>query len=106
MISGWALRIVLMLLPLILFLLWLHYLRRRRAAGADETALAAARRQLRLSLMGLALLVVTVITYLAFTSGEDVDQDYVPAHMEDGKLVPPSFKPRPETTPETPSSNP
>lgn len=92
--SGTLIRLFLVLLPVVLYLLWLRYSGKRRSAldNADEVALAAAQRELSWGVGFVAVLMVATFAYLAFSGGEDPASRYIPPHMEDGKVVPGHFE--------------
>lgn len=96
--AGAILRILLILLPFILYFLWLRYTKKRAEAAKDAAAgegvIAEAQTQL---VQGLGLLVAIMAAsfiYMALSSGEDPGKEYIPPHMEDGKLVPGTFRPQ------------
>lgn len=92
--SGVLIRVLLVLLPVLLYLLWLRYRQRRQTAldGEDEAALAAAQRELSWGVGFVVVLLVSGFAYLAFTGGEDPNSRYVPPRVEDGEVVPGHFE--------------
>ena len=73
--------------PFLLYILWRWLVTRAGGTVARIPWLA-------LTLAGVVLAGLTFIG-LVLTSGNDPDSVYVPAHMEDGTLVPGHFDPRP-----------
>ncbi|RMF11241.1 MAG: hypothetical protein D6763_03630 [Alphaproteobacteria bacterium] len=92
--TGWVLRALLLLLPLILYLLWRRHVRRKAAAteAGDQTTLDALQSQFLWIVLALVVGFGVVAGILAFSSGEDPSKTYVPPHMKDGKLVPGEFR--------------
>ena len=92
--SAAVLRIILLLLPLVLYLMWRRHVRKRTEAHAegDEDTLDQLQTQFMWIVIGLVALFAAVAVSLAFTSGSEPGKVYVPPHMEDGKLVPGEFK--------------
>ncbi len=92
------LRILLVLLPIILLVVWVRWRSKVNKGGEiPESEIKSLRRTL-------AVLVVTIIGVgiglkLSDESG-DVDGVYVPARVEDGKLIPGYFKPQEEDSDE------
>lgn len=97
--SAIVLRVLLFLLPFVLFWLLIKFVRgrRRTAAGASDPATLAAdeAREERRAWVFIASLVVIiggVLTALLLTSrGGDRDQIYIPPRVEDGRVVPGRF---------------
>ena len=98
--SAILLRVLLFLLPFVLFWLLIKFVRGRRrttAAGASDPATLAAdeAREERRAWVFIASLVVIiggVLTALLLTSrGGDRDQIYIPPRVEDGRVVPGRF---------------
>lgn len=93
--SGLMVRIILILLPILLYVLWLRYRRRRGAALAagNEAELAAAQTELAWAVGFLVVLMIIGFSYLAFSSGEDPRAQYVPPRVdESGRVVPGEFQ--------------
>lgn len=92
--SGVLIRVLLVLLPVILYFLWLRYRRRRQTAldAVDEAALSAAQRELSWGVGFIAVLLISTFAYLAFSSGEDPSSRYIPPRVENGKVVPGHFE--------------
>ncbi len=77
--------------PFVLYGFYFLLVRRRaRADGTLEPSLAEAP-WMWLMIAGFALLVVSM-TVFAVTDGSDIGGTYVPARLEDGKLVPGEIK--------------
>lgn len=97
--SAILLRVLLFLLPFVLFWLLIKFVRgrRRTTAGASDPATLAAdeAREERRAWVFIASLVVIiggVLTALLLTSrGGDRDQIYIPPRVEDGRVVPGRF---------------
>lgn len=92
--SGIVIRILVVLAPVVIYLLWLRYRRRRQTAldDADDASLAAAQRELAWGIAFVAVLMISAFGYLAFSSGEEPGSRYIPPHVEDGKVVPGHFE--------------
>lgn len=93
--SGTVVRIVLILLPLLLYFLWLRYRRRRQSAltKGNEAELAAAQTELAWAVGFLVILMIIGFSYLAFSTGEDPRARYIPPHMdESGRVLPGQFE--------------
>jgi hypothetical protein len=94
--AGAVLRILLILLPFILYFLWLRYTKKKAEAARDATTseevVVEAQNQLVQGLAFLLAIMAAVFIYMALTSGEDPDKEYIPPHMENGKLVPGTFR--------------
>ncbi len=81
------------LLPLIIYLLWLYFVRRRARKKGDLLP------QFRDGsifwlLMSSLLIAVLCFLFLAFSVDRDVNKgSYQPPHMEDKKLIPAQVKP-------------
>lgn len=70
-------------LPFVSYLLWLRFERWREGLPPEKRPLPW------VPLVAIALmLVITVTLGLAFFGGEPAGGRYIPAHMQDGKLVP------------------
>ena len=97
--SAILLRVLLFLLPFVLFWLLIKFVRgrRRTTAGTSDPATLAAdeAREERRAWVFIASLVVIiggVLTALLLTSrGGDRDQIYIPPRVEDGRVVPGRF---------------
>jgi len=96
--TGVLLRILIILSPVILYILWLRYTKQKRFAEetGSEAALESAQRQLAWAVGTLVVLLGATFAVLAFTSGDDPATEYVPARVEDGRLIPGGFRPREE----------
>lgn len=92
--SAVILRIVLFLLPLILYLVWRRQARRRAEAAAegDQATLDSLQNQFLWIVAGFALVFGAVAVTLALTDGAEPGKEYVPPRMEDGKVVPGEFR--------------
>ena len=73
-----------LLLPFVLYYLWMFIERRRKAAGGWE---ARDTPWLWLAMTGLVLLIVSLLATGLFV-GEEPGGTYVPPHVEGGKVVP------------------
>jgi hypothetical protein len=73
-----------LLLPFVLYFLWVAIERRRKAAGGWE---ARDTPWIWLSMTGLVLLIVSLLGAGLFI-GSEPGGTYVPPHVEDGKVVP------------------
>ena len=97
--SAIVLRVLLFLLPFVLFWLLIKFVRGRRrttAGPSDPATLAAeeAREERRawVFIASLVLIIGGVLTALLLTSrGGDRDQIYIPPRVEDGEVVPGRF---------------
>ena len=97
--SAILLRVLLFLLPFVLFWLLIKFVRGRRrttAAASDPATLAAdeAREERRawVFIASLVVIIGGVLTALLLTSrGGDRDQIYIPPRVEDGRVVPGRF---------------
>jgi len=89
-----VLRIILFLLPLVLYLMWRRHAQHRAEAQAegDQETLDQLQTQFMWVVIGLVALFGAIAVSLAFTSGSEPGKVYVPPHMEDGKVVPGTFK--------------
>lgn len=76
--------LVLLLLPIILYLIW-----RRFSRGEDERA-----GPLDYGLLGLSVAILVGLGALALTQGGDPGDEYVPARVIDGKVVPGTMAPK------------
>lgn len=92
---GAAVRVILILLPFVLYFLWLRYTKKRAEAASDSAAeIAAAQGQFVQALGLLVAFMAALFIYLALSSGEDPQKKYVPPHVENGKVVPGEFRDR------------
>ena len=73
-----------LLLPFVLYYLWMFIERRRKAAGGWE---ARDTPWLWLAMTGLVLLIVSLLA-TGLLVGEEPGGTYVPPHVEGGKVVP------------------
>ena len=97
--SAILLRVLLFLLPFVLFWLLIKFVRgrRRTTAGASDPATLAAdeareERRAWVFIASLVLIIGGVLTALLLTSrGGDRDQIYIPPRVEDGRVVPGRF---------------
>lgn len=91
-----VLRILLVLLPIILFFVWRQYAQAKiKARETDDTeALDALQTRFMWVAFGLVAVFAVLAGTLAMTSGEDTSGVYVPPRMEDGQLVPGHFEER------------
>ncbi len=81
------------LLPLILYLLWLYFVR-RRARKNGETLPSFRDGSIFWLLMSSLLIAVLCFLVLAFSVDRDVNKgSYQPPQMEGGKLIPSQVKP-------------
>lgn len=76
--------LVLLLLPIILYLIW-----RRFRRGEDERA-----GPLDYGLLGLAVVILGGLAVLALTQGGEPGDEYLPARVIDGKVVPGTIAPK------------
>lgn len=104
--AGAILRILLILLPFILYFLWLRYTKKKAQAAKDASAsqevVAEAQNQLVQGLGLLAAIMAAIFIYMALSSGDKPGKEYVPPHTENGKLVPGYFRdaePAPDAAP-------
>lgn len=95
MIMAILFRILLVLIPIVAVIFWLRW---RASENLDEEERELELRRLRMVLVALVLALFGV--GLGFRTMDDstgdVDQVYVPARVEDGKVVPGRFVPRDE----------
>ncbi|RIK92585.1 MAG: hypothetical protein DCC73_12480 [Proteobacteria bacterium] len=97
---GAAVRVILILLPFVIYFLWLRYTKKRAKAAGDSAAeVEAAQGQFVQALGLLVAFMAALFIYLALSSGEDPQKTYVPPHMENGKVVPGEFRDRDTATP-------
>ncbi|MCK0068564.1 hypothetical protein [Kordiimonas laminariae] len=84
-------RILLLILPVVLVLLWVRW---RIKKNSEEGLSDKDAKQLRIGLISVIIGLVVAGIGLRFTDDSgDVDKVYVPAYMENGKLVPGGFLP-------------
>jgi len=89
--SAVLVRLLLFLLPFLLFALWIWVMKRTRF-GREEIGARAAR---RITLAGLGLIAATVAGFVVFaltSEREHVGQEYFPPKMVDGEIRPGEFK--------------
>jgi len=84
------LRILLVLLPIVLLVVWLRW-RSKVNRGGDIPE--AEVKSLRQTLIVLLITLFGVGVGLKLTGSNDIDGIYVPARVVDGKLIPGYFKP-------------
>jgi hypothetical protein len=83
------------LLPLVGYMAWIWYRTwYAEKHGGDAPKFEKGRWPLLLFLG--AAFSLSILAFTAFTTGGDPDDVYVPAHMEDGKLVPGRMEKRPD----------
>jgi len=83
--------IVPLLLPFIMYFLWMWVLRHQAGATGTE-APSINSRGLFWSLISGVILLITGLVWLALSSGYDVDAGrYQPSKYENGRIVPPTF---------------
>ncbi len=87
MIRSILIEVALFLTPFVLYAAFLHATK----AGVLHPESWPLKRLIWLSVVALALLIVSSV-YLAQHSGAPAKSEYVPPHMENGKLVPGHFK--------------
>jgi hypothetical protein len=80
-------RLVILLLPIIVFLGW-RYLVHRRAVARGAPGLNLTEGPWAWLLAGGLVLVILSFFVLAFTTGEEPGGVYVPPRYEDGKIIP------------------
>ena len=86
-----VIRILLLLLPVVLVLLWVRW---RMKKNSEEGLTDKDAKQLRLGLVSVIIGLVLAGVGLRFTDdSSDANKVYVPAYMENGKLVPGGFLP-------------
>ena len=88
-------RILLILIPIVAVILWLRW---RASETMDEEDREAELKRLKIGLGALvvALFAVGIGFRTMDDSSGEVDQVYVPARVEDGKVIPGKFVPRQE----------
>ena len=80
-------RILPLLIPLIIYLSWLYWARRRAlATGTAMPKIGDAPWAVLVS-VGLGVMIVALVG-IGLLSGEEPGGVYVPSHVEDGKVVP------------------
>lgn len=88
------LRILLVLLPIVLLLVWIRWRSKVNAGGEIPESEV---RTLRHSLVAIVVAIIGVgVGLKMFDDSGDVDGVYVPARVENGKLIPGYFKPTDE----------
>lgn len=90
-----VLRILLVLIPIIALLLWLRW-RVKQDLDEETQQLEFKRLCVGMAVLVLALFATGLGLRFFDDSSGDVDQVYVPARVEDGKVVPGKFVPRDE----------
>lgn len=85
-------RILIFILPFVLFALWLYW--RRRGGGAAGRVLEArADRRLLFAMLGLIILVIMIATYEVISNpAPGPGARYVPPRLENGKVIPGYFE--------------
>jgi len=84
-----------LLAPMVLYILWNAYARTRAKKKGEELPSLQKGGIFWSLVAGFILLVATFLT-LAITGGHSPDAgEYVPPRIEDGKIVPPSYKKAP-----------
>ncbi len=102
--SALLIRLLLLLLPFLLFFLWLRLMKNKKQA--DGTLDPQTERKIRvISIVGL-IAFVAGMAYIIFTVDESTrDKIYVPPHTVDGKVVPGHFEEKPEENSENVKKN-
>lgn len=80
-------RILPLLLPLILFGIWLYLARRKAKAAGNPMPRLGDAPWAWLAITGMLTLVIGLLTFGLF-AGEEPGGNYIPPHIEDGKVVP------------------
>lgn len=97
------LRVLLVLLPVILLVVWVRWRSKLNKGGEIP---ASEVKSLRLSLLAIVIAIMGVgIGLKLFDESGDVDGVYVPARVENGTLIPGYFKPQGDEKKEAPSSD-
>ena len=97
-------RLLLLLLPFLLFFLWLRYIKGKKQA--DGTLDPRTERNLTvISVVGLVAFVAGMITLILTSDETTRDKVYVPPTTVDGEVVPGHFEDRPDTDPDDPDKN-
>ncbi len=96
MIRVLLVRVLIFLLPFALYAVYAKLVLRRRVLDIETWRAAP---MVTLVAIGFALVAASLFA-LALTSGSDPEGRYVPAHMEDGELVPGRIDSDPEPQPE------
>lgn len=89
--SGAMIRLLLFLLPFLLFLLWLWIARRTRF-GREQIDERTAKRITLSGIAAIGLAVAGFVVYGVLNTEEPRSKDYVPPRMIDGKIAPGEFK--------------
>ncbi len=84
------LRILLFLLPFVLFFFWLR-IYRARAAGSQDALSMETERRLKFAATMAIIISLGIIAYFVFTSDANRGRDYVPPKTIDGKIEPGHF---------------
>jgi hypothetical protein len=90
-----VLRIILVLLPIIALFLWLRW-RAVKGTDAEEEFQSQEMKRIRIGaaiIVGVAILAGFGLRYFDDSTG-DTDLEYVPPHVENGKVVPGHFVPK------------
>lgn len=84
----WALRLLLILMPIVVFLYWLTVRQKAAASGEDIS-----KKERSIAIAGAVLTVITLLA-LIFTvpfSGHSTDSVYIPPRTVDGEIIPGEF---------------
>ncbi|MEC9346218.1 MAG: DUF6111 family protein [Pseudomonadota bacterium] len=87
MVALILLRVLLFLTPFVLFLVYVRVARRRAESGRPVMPMAL------LTIAGLVLVLLSFLV-LGFQPRHGIDVEYIPPHMENGKLVPAQTRPK------------
>ncbi|MEM8799715.1 MAG: DUF6111 family protein [Pseudomonadota bacterium] len=100
---GLLLRVLVFLLPLLVFALWW----RARTRVADSESRAQIDRQFRWGLLGSAIFMIAGGLYMMGQGTAPPRGRYIPPHTENGEMVPGAFVPfDQDTSPETETDDP
>lgn len=89
------LRAIWILAPVAIYFLWLRFRRMKEAATSAEDIEAAARAEREITLAVILLAVASIAGFVALRlQGDNANPSkiYVPAHTENGEIVPGRFK--------------
>ena len=89
------LRAIQILAPIVFYFMWLRFRRMKEAATSAEDIEVVARAEREITLAVIVLAVVTIACFVALRiDGDSADpsKTYVPAHSENGRIVPGSFQ--------------
>ncbi len=87
LLSLIALRVLLFLLPFALFLVYVRLAQRRTEAGRPVMPLAL------LTIAGFVLVLLSFLVF-GFQPRDGTEVEYIPSHMENGRLVPAQTRPK------------